>query len=299
MISHLKEKKNTASSYNLRLNIADIPVTIKSLSDIEEIGLSDRIMQFSAIGENNEQPLEIHLETVDSLDENYGDLIYDPSDIWKMFRNGEIFNAAVYYDNTAPIGVISSDSEWKNISVRIKKSDFTRDSIIHLSGLELIIRAAIQFRKGAIFHSSGVDDNGKGILFIGHSGEGKSTQSRLWQGLEGTMIFNEDRNAVREINNKIFCFGTPWGGTSNIANNHKVPLEAIIMIEKAGYNKIEKLSSTEVIPRLIARSFFPYWDKNLTFLAISNITAIALKVPVYKLSCKPGPEVVNLVRSVL
>jgi len=113
------------------------------------------------------------------------------------------------------------------------------------------------------------------------------------------MVFNEDRNAVRIIGEDAFCYGTPWGGTANIAKNHKVPLSVIVMIEKSEENHIERMPVSVAVPKLIARSFFPYWDEDLSSLSISNITSIAAKVPVYKLSCKPTPDVVELVRSVL
>ena len=33
---------------------------------------------------------------------------------------------------------------------------------------------------GLVLHASALDDNGKGIVFVGHSGAGKSTQVDLW-----------------------------------------------------------------------------------------------------------------------
>ena len=173
------------------------------------------------------------------------------------------------------------------------------NSSINYGTLELIVRARIQLKKGMLFHSSGIDDNGKGIVITGHSGEGKSTQSHYWNGLPGALIMNEDRVAVRETNERYICYGTPWGGTANIAINHKVPLSALILIEKSQTNKIEKLSPSEALPLLMVRSFFPYWDEKLVKLAISNLNSLVSKVPVYRLHCYPGPEVVELVRSVI
>ncbi|MFA5011883.1 MAG: hypothetical protein WC644_07980 [Ignavibacteria bacterium] len=276
-------------------------LTIKLVTEIplEKINLSERILSFCVSDKNQEADVTLYIKDQFELPSTLGDLIYDPGDIWKMYRNGNIFNAVVSYDSKEPMGIVSTAGDWKNITVYLNRSNNKQSGLLNTAGFELIIRAAIQFNRGSIFHSSGLDDNGKGILFVGHAGEGKSTQSRLWMSFEGTMIFNEDRNAVRIIDDDVFCYGTPWGGTANIAKNHKVPLSVILMIEKSEENRIERMPVSEAVPKLIARSFFPYWDENLSNLAISNITSIAAKVPVYKLSCKPTPEVVELVRSVL
>lgn len=285
--------------YNTQLSIAGINLNIFSDFEFFEDEKTEKLLTFRKSFETDEEAIDIRLTISSNNAEDLGGILYDPGDIWKMYRKDNVYNAAISYDSEEPMGIVSTDGSWKDITVSLNDNTRQKAGIIIKSGLELIIRAAIQFNKGAVFHSSGVDDNGKGILFVGHSGEGKSTQSRFWQELEGALIFNEDRNAVRITDNDVFCYGTPWGGTANIAKNHKVPLSVIVMIEKAEENRIERMSASEVVPRLIARSFFPYWDKNLSSLAITNITLIARKVPVYRLYCKPGPEIVNFVRSVL
>ena len=280
------------------LKIADISLNVHSEITLSGL-ISERLLSFSTEEGFAEDGVNIFVKQTENLDDDYGRLLFDPGDIWKMYRKGEYFNAVISYDSKEPMGIVSTAGDWKNISVSLNSCYNKQSGLLNTAGLELVVRAAIQFYNGAVFHSSGLDDNGKGVLFVGHSGEGKSTQSRLWQNLEGTMIFNEDRNAVRIIGGDVFCYGTPWGGTANIAKNHKVPLSVIVMIEKSEENRIERMPVSEAVPKLIARSFFPYWDENLSGLAISNISSIAAKVPVYKLSCKPTSDVIELVRSVL
>ena len=285
--------------YNTQLSIAGINLNIFSDFEFFEDEKTEKLLTFRKSFETDEEAIDIRLTISSNNAEDLGGILYDPGDIWKMYRKGEYFNAVISYDSDEPIGIVSTAGDWKNISVSLNSCYNKQSGLLNTAGLELVVRAAIQFNKGAVFHSSGLDDNGKGVLFVGHSGEGKSTQSRLWQNFEGAMVFNEDRNAVRIIGEDVFCYGTPWGGTANIARNHKVPLSVIVMIEKSEENQIERMPVSEAVPKLIARSFFPYWDEKLSSLAISNILSIAAKVPVYKLSCKPTPDVVELVRSVL
>ena len=73
-----------------------------------------------------------------------------------------------------------------------------------------------------VFHSSGIDDNGKGIVFIGHAEAGKSTQAEICSKEPGVIAMNDDRVAVQLNEGKPICYGTSWGGTSEIARNHSV-----------------------------------------------------------------------------
>lgn len=276
-------------------------LTIKLLSEIpfEKIKLSERILTFSIPDINQKEDLTIRLKEKFEVPSPLGDLIYDPGDIWKMYKHENAYNAAIYYNNPKPFCYLSTDTEWKEINMTENFAENKKNSSINFGTFELIVRARIQMKKGMLFHSSGIDDNGKGIVIAGHSGEGKSTQSRYWNGLQGALIMNEDRVAVKETDEGFISYGTPWGGTANIAINHKVTLKAIILIVKSETNKLEKLSPSEALPLLMVRSFFPYWDERLAALAVSNLNSLVSKIPVYRLHCYPGPEVVELVRSVL
>lgn len=276
-------------------------LTIKLLSEIplEKINLSERILSFSVSDVSKKEDLSIHLKEKFEPPSQLGDLIYDPGDIWRMYKHKNTYNAAIYYNSPEPFCYLSTDTEWKEINMIENISADKNKSSLNFGTFELIVRAVIQRKKGILFHSSGIDDNGKGIVIAGHSGEGKSTQSRYWNGVKGALIMNEDRVAIRETDKGYISYGTPWGGTANIARNHKVPLSAIILIQKSKTNKIEKLSPSEALPLLMVRSFFPYWDEKLASLAVSNLNSLVSKIPVSRLHCYPGPEVVEIVRSVL
>ena len=46
--------------------------------------------------------------------------------------------------------------------------------------------------RGVLFHACGIDDDGRGYLFLGNSGDGKSTTARLWFD-HGVTVLNDDR----------------------------------------------------------------------------------------------------------
>ncbi len=283
----------------LILKIAGISIKISSEIPLSDLNLSGKLLQFRVNDNCVDNCIEVNWKESIIPPKPAGELVYDPGLVWRMYNNGETYSASINYTASEPSGILNISADWKNIEMVEKRSEINWMSTLNSGALELVLRGVLMFHNGLVFHSSGVDDNGKGILFAGHSGEGKSTQSSFWEGLKGAEVFNEDRNAVRSFEDGAVCYGTPWGGTANIAKNREVPLSAIILIEQSQVNKIERIYASEAAPLLLARAFLPYWDINLMKKAIENLDVIISKVPVFRLSCKPEPEVVNLVRSVL
>ncbi len=115
----------------------------------------------------------------------------------------------------------------------------------------------------------------------------------------GVIAMNDDRIAVRANNGGSKSYGLPWAGSSEIARNHAARLSAIIVLEQAPENVIERLPPSAAVSLLAARAFLPYWDRDLMRLAITNLNTILTNVPVYHLRCRPEPAAIALVRSVL
>src|SRR6476660_9837409 len=63
---------------------------------------------------------------------------------------------------------------------------------------ELLIMHRLTQEKAIELHGSGiVRSNGEANLFIGHSGAGKSTTTRLWTAVEDVEVLSDDRIIVR------------------------------------------------------------------------------------------------------
>jgi hypothetical protein len=294
-----------AALHNIPIRIANVLIELTSPLSAVELGIEGRLGPFCAAGAPEDPLARVALRWEDSKNPPTprGELIYDPGSIWKMYRAGSGFCATLTYEREGQAAhvqsMLSANPAWDTLTLTEYRSGVDWKSLLNVGAGELILRTAILFSGGLVLHSSGVDDNGRGLVFVGHSGAGKSTQVGLWRGEPGVVAMNDDRIAVRVEAAGPICHGTPWGGTAEIARNHAAPLRALIVLEQASENAIEPLAPAAAASLLMARAFLPYWDAALMARAMANLNAILARVPVYRLRCRPEAAVISLVRSIL
>jgi hypothetical protein len=229
-------------------------------------------------------------------------MVYDPGAVWRLFRDGPDSYAAFYYateEGQAPRGVLRANAGWNDFVLTEHVAGDDWASLLNVGAGELVFRSQIVQSGGVVFHAAGLDDNARGFVLAGHSGAGKTTQVKLWSCEPGVVAMSDDRIAVRVERSGAWCYGTPWGGTANVGNNHAARLAAIVVLDQGPDNRIERLSPAAAAPLLSARCFLPYWDRTLMTLALATLRVILETVPVYYLVCRPERAVIRLIRSVL
>lgn len=104
-----------------------------------------------------------------------------------------------------------------------------------------------------LLHSSAIFYNGKAFLFSADSGVGKSTHTKRWIekfGVENVKIINDDKPIIRYVDNEWYVYGSPFDGGTGINMNIRAKLGAIIFIERAERNSIQRLDKNNVFTRL-------------------------------------------------
>ncbi len=160
--------------------------------------------------------------------------------------------------------------------------------------------AAIHHQTMAL-HASTICYKGKSILFLGESGTGKSTHTRLWlDNIANTGLLNDDSPFVRIVDNTVVAFGSPWSGKTPCYKNQSMPVAAIVRLSQAPYNKITPLKGIASLGALLPSCPPAFTYDDVLLGHISNILSAMLKqVPVYSLACLPNPEAAHLVLNTL
>ena len=280
------------------ITIADILLLVQSQLSATELRIEQRFSPFFGVPDNPVACVSLRWEECDDTPSPCGEVIYNPGSLWMMYRAGEEYYATISC-RCGMQGVLRANAAWDDLMLTEQRTGATWQSLLNFGAGELLLRTKILLTDGLVFHASAIDDNGRGIVIVGHSSAGKSTQASFWNQVPGALVINEDRIAVRSSKRCAMCYGMPWGSKANITLNHSAPLSALILLEQAPQNDIKRLSPSVAAPLLLACAFLPYWDRALMQRAMTNLNKLLECVPVYLLRCRPEPAVVSLVRTVL
>lgn len=146
------------------------------------------------------------------------------------------------------------------------------------------------------FHSSLVQWQDHGIMFIGPSGIGKTTQAELWEKYQNAEIINGDLVFVQKKDDDFWGWGTPWHGSSPYCLNKSVSISAIIVLKQDKENKIRRLNGLEMVSEVGKNLFYPQWVDKGTEMALDILNQLLQKVPVYELTNRADKESVELVK---
>lgn len=211
--------------------------------------------------------------------------MYKQADEW-------LFRVSLYKES----GIVSTMRCSKNWSeVKLYMADnYTRFAIDNAA--MLVYAFATADKKTLLFHSSVTMRQGKGFLFLGHSGTGKSTHSRQWlAAFDDAVLLNDDNPVVRILpDNQVLVYGSPWSGKTACYKNEQVPVGALVQLAQAPENKIQQLRMTQAYPYILASvSGLKVLPQMMDRLYEAIAALLELK-PVYKLECLPNTDAARL-----
>jgi hypothetical protein len=280
------------------LRIASVEIDLETPIPVEELGIKWRLSPFFATTQDPIARWSIRWEESDRPPAPCGELVFDPGSIVRIYRDGADYVATITYEGLVP-ALLRTNATWDDLTLTEQRTGAGWRSLLSYGVGELLFRTGMIRTGGLVLHASGVDDHGRGLVFVGHSGEGKSTQLGLWGPVPGVIAMGDDRIAVRLEPDGPVCYSLPWGGASVVNRDHRAPLSALVLMEHAEEDDIARLTPAEAAPRVLARTFLPFWDRTLMSCAMANLDGLLSCVPVYHLRCQPGPDLIPLVRSVL
>lgn len=202
----------------------------------------------------------------------------------EYFQNGNIRD--VYYASTAP-GEYYAHRRFDFINNRIDIT-FSPDAknklrfrlVLNTFGIE---DCAVQ-KSSVVFHASFIDYFGRGVLFTGKSGVGKSTQARLWNEYKNTEIINGDKAFLYFDKDNAYVSGLPFSGSSGISENKALKLFAVVSLEQSEINEAAALTPMDTFRTLINSSYFTPIDTESVTSVLENI---AKKIKACRLKCTP------------
>ena len=188
-------------------------------------------------------------------------------------------------------------SDWTQI---ILTEDDTKDNGYMLfNRLGALFNLAVLNFNACVFHGVVMKYKDAGILVMAPAGTGKSTHTDMWEKKEHALIINGDRCLCRCINGVWYAYGMPWAGSSKKILNMSTKIHAIVMLERDNENHVLKMSPFNSELSLLQRMFAPVSKGILQEKAFEYARDIALKIPVFKLVCRPDYEAVDVLKEAI
>lgn len=146
-----------------------------------------------------------------------------------------------------------------------------------------------------MIHASVSVKDGLGYLFLGKSGTGKSTHSRLWkESMPDVWLLNDDNPVLRVIDGRTYVYGTPWSGKTPCYKNEFVPVQAIVDLEQAPENRISRLSPLQGYAALMPSCSSMKWDRKWADAEHSTLEKVIMGVGCWHLRCLPDTDAAKL-----
>jgi hypothetical protein len=142
-----------------------------------------------------------------------------------------------------------------------------------------------------MIHASGVNHVGKGYLFSGISGRGKSTMARLWD-LSGAKVIHDDRLIIRGRKGAPMIYNTP------VYNNDlpsESPLDKIFLIDHGTSNHIIHVDGAAAVSLVMANCIQHNWDSKIVSKLLAAVSDMCTAIPVSRLLFRPDKSVVDYI----
>lgn len=139
-----------------------------------------------------------------------------------------------------------------------------------------------------LMHGAVIAVNDKAYLFAAPSGTGKTTHILKWmEYLPDAFVVNGDKPFIKlgdGVDKSPLACGSPWAGKENMYTNNMVPLKAIILMERAEDNRIDRISFADAFPGLLQQTHRPK-DTNKMRKTLKLLQQLHPAVKFYQFKC--------------
>ncbi|MFH1338747.1 MAG: hypothetical protein ABIH40_02755 [Candidatus Omnitrophota bacterium] len=309
----------------LAIRVADIPLSIISNSvSIENINFAGAYKKFAFNGKKTEINIRAHYDKPPEISLEDKNLVIGMKGIWRLYDTDKkrIFviepvsperriaygidyvGCKLKFLSRRPIHIASSSRRIAVFDRSFADGDVYVDFLAAVSPpmpdplemplSELLTMAWLSGRQGLLFHGCGVMDKGRGYLFLGFSGHGKSTMADIWR--KKSVVLDDDRIVLRKRKGRFWMFAAPWYGR-DVGTAKAVLLDKIFFIRHGLRNRAYRGSNSNALLLLLNYSYRPLWDKQGIEQNIGLCAQLAYKLPCYILDFIPDERAVEYVRN--
>lgn len=202
-------------------------------------------------------------------------------------------DSAHYYfamDFAGSEALMRVDADWKRAVFTLDWTMPYADVLLSSLSRALFAQYVILFG-GVSLHASVVVRDSLAYMFMGKSGTGKSTHSRLWmQTFLGCFLLNDDNPYIRVTDDKVIVYGSPWSGKTSCYKNESYTLKGIARLSQAKENRAVVRKDIEAFLEVYPGASVVRFDRKLHDKLCDNISELCEKTGVIHLFCLPDSD---------
>ncbi len=224
-------------------------------------------------------------------------MIYEIANLRILIKNRYLFTTKfcekyLSPDQDSPVDITAMATEEALAEEKAASPDFSIGYIENICIYRDICLQIPLFNR-MLVHCSVLDYDGDGYAFLGKSGTGKSTHSKLWlKHLSPVKVVNGDKPILEYKEGKFIAYGTPWMGKEQWGENTSVELKGFCFLEQAKENAIRELSPAEFSSRLFTQILLPQ-EEDSVIATLELADKLIGTVPAYLLQCDISEEAVK------
>ena len=256
------------------------------LSTIIETEKSVDCLQAFETKEGNDNSPHMVLELQDDSKENrcYGIQYMDP-------KQAQLIKSLFFCQKDKTQYLYASEEDYSKLHINVNE---TCSEEIFLELFIVGFYSYMSMKNTLLMHASAVAYEGNGIVFTAASGIGKTTQAELWAQYKNAKILNGDKVFLKQEEDGIHAWGSPWKGSSPYACDESAKLRAIVVLEQAEENSIQKLTVLEAMQQFVPHVFFPCWDERCEQAVLTFLDQVLEETEIFLLKCRPDETAVEL-----
>lgn len=194
--------------------------------------------------------------------------------------------------------IMEMDKDLRRATLRMRPADPYADFVVD-SMTRIFFSQAVALSGAVLTHASVVGCGDRAYMFMGRSGTGKSTHSRLWLDAfnDCTLINDDCPLVIPEPDGGYTVCGTPWSGKTACWRDEARRLAGIARLRQAPFNRFTPITGVDAFVAFIPGMSVMTCAHALYSQASGTALALTDAVPVAILDCLPDPDAARICRS--
>jgi len=295
------ESTNASSAAVLTVSIGDIRIALISHEPDLRLEVQRATKRF-LVDNDDDADVIVRAGWGELHDPAAGNQTFDSGSVWRLYRqnSNHLFRFTSPAFGTLPYKQACFSSDFTSGDIVLHRDYFDHRQPVDALEYpldELLMMNLLTLGRGVEVHACGVEDSdGRGYLFVGQSGAGKTTTARLWHKARGIQVLSDDRIILRCLEGSIWMYGTPWHGEAELAYSTRTPLTQIFFLGRGESNEVVPVRPAEAVARLMASSFVPFYNCSALDHALEFFEHVTEAVPCGELRFAPDERVLEFVR---